>query len=189
MVLCCPAALLPGREDLHRCGRMQGPPHARLARSLLCYTARMSDSQPSPPTAQVVHLFLKPQRGAPMQPQHQLRLEVDGGIAGDAAYGRSRRQVLLVSTQSLQAFGLRPGDLRENITVQGMDVDSLDPGTRLAIGQAILELTVPCHPCDRMEHLQIGLRERIRGRRGVLARVIESGVVRLGDPVTLLDPA
>jgi MOSC domain-containing protein YiiM len=62
---------------------------------------------------------------------------------------------------------------------------ALPSGQRLHIGEAVLELTYACDPCERMDELRPGLRAAVDGRRGMLARVITSGIIRPGDPITL----
>ena len=43
-----------------------------------------------------------------------------------------------------------------------------------------------CDPCHRMDELREGLRAELQGKRGMLARIVESGDIALGDPVELL---
>ena len=99
----------------------------------------------------------------------------------------SKRQVLLVESESLDAMGLPPGIIRENITTEGLNVNGLEAGTRLRIGEALVEVTAPCTPCDLMERIRPGLRRDLQGRRGMLCRVLQSGVIRRGDSLEMLD--
>jgi MOSC domain-containing protein YiiM len=43
-----------------------------------------------------------------------------------------------------------------------------------------------CDPCARMDALRDGLRAELEGKRGMLAKIVESGEVAVGDPVELL---
>lgn len=43
-----------------------------------------------------------------------------------------------------------------------------------------------CEPCQRMDDLRRGLRAELEDKRGMLARVVESGEVAVGDAVELL---
>jgi MOSC domain-containing protein YiiM len=91
--------------------------------------------------------------------------------------------VLLVDRETLDAMDLQPGILRENITTEGMNVNGLPLGQRLRVGNAQLEVSAVCTPCDLMERIRPGLRKEIYGRRGMLCRVIEGGSIRRGDTI------
>lgn len=141
------------------------------------------------PTAIVVALFRCPGHRVPMEPVMEIWAEAHRGLQGDAhARPDSSRQVLLMDLETLEALALRPGAVRENITLQGVPLHALRPGDRLQIGEAVLEITKACAPCARMDEIRPGLQEALRGRRGMLARVLQSGWIRRGDPVRWLKP-
>jgi len=81
---------------------------------------------------------------------------------------------------------LQPGMLRENITSDGLNVNSLGTGQRLGIGEARLEVTMVCTPCSQMERIRPGLRKELWGRRGMLCRVLAGGIIRPGDSIEKL---
>ena len=118
-----------------------------------------------------------------MVPSRELVLIPNQGIKGDHSFGRTTRQVLLVDQGVLADFGLNAGDLRENVTVEGLEVNTLEPGSVLQIGAARLQVNGDCSPCSKLEDLQPGLQEAIRGRRGILATVLQGETIRLGEPV------
>jgi MOSC domain-containing protein YiiM len=97
----------------------------------------------------------------------------------------SKRQVLLMDTETLHAFGLHPGETRENITTTGLRVNSLPTGELLAIGEAVLEVTGPCDPCPRMDEIRMGLQQELQGQRGTLCRVVEGGRIQRGDTIQI----
>jgi MOSC domain-containing protein YiiM len=104
------------------------------------------------------------------------------------AHGRpaSKRQVLLVDRETLEAMDLQPGIIRENITTDGLNVNSLQLGQQLRVGEARLEVSMACTPCDLMETIRPGLRKELWGRRGMLCRVLEGGLIRRGDSIEKL---
>jgi molybdopterin adenylyltransferase len=112
---------------------------------------------------------------------------VDAGFEGCAhAQPGGKRQVLLVDRETLEAMDLRPGMIYENITTDGLNVNSLPIGQQLRIGQARLEISMVCTPCDQMERIRPGLRKELWGRRGMLCRVLEGGIIRPGDSIEKL---
>jgi MOSC domain-containing protein YiiM len=74
-----------------------------------------------------------------------------------------------------------PGAVRSNVETTGIDLVSL-VGREVAIGDAVLYFVEPRDPCDKMDAVCQGLRERmLNNRQGVLAEVRRSGTVRVGD--------
>jgi MOSC domain-containing protein YiiM len=109
----------------------------------------------------------------------------------DCVHGRSgsTRQVLVMDVETLEEFGIEPGRARENITARGIALGTLSLGQRLRAGEVLLEVTKPCTPCHQMDEIRQGLQEAIRGRRGLLCRVVESGRIRRGDQIEMEEKA
>ncbi len=124
---------------------------------------------------------------APVEMRNTLRAIADQGLEGDRhSLAGSSRQVLLMDAETLEAFQLHPGAVKENITTRGLDLKRLPPGTRLQLGQVVLEITGDCHPCSRMDEIRPGLRTELQGQRGLLARVITGGELQVGDTIVAL---
>ena len=121
------------------------------------------------------------------------------GISGDARYfGRvsretgqpSRRQVTLIEREQIAehavALGLptiAPGAVRSNIETTGINLMAL-LGREIEIGEAVLRLYAAREPCAKMDAICEGLRARMMNeRQGVLAEVVRSGRVRVGDSI------
>jgi len=135
----------------------------------------------------VQNLFRAPKKHMPMEELREARILADLGIEGCAhARPGSGRQILLVDRETLDAMELIPGILRENITTSGLNVNSLKIGQRIRMGEALLEVTMVCTPCNQMERIRTGLRKELWGRRGMLCHVLEGGVLRPGDPIEKL---
>jgi MOSC domain-containing protein YiiM len=122
-----------------------------------------------------------------MEPVRSATLITGVGIDGDKhAQAASLRQVLIVDREVLDAVGVDAGTIKENITVEGLDVMSLPAGTRLQLGpDAVLEITKICEPCFRMDEIRMGLKDELVGRRGMTARVARGGTITVGDPITV----
>jgi len=137
--------------------------------------------------ANVLHLFRALQRRLPMEEVAEVRALQDSGLEGCThARTGSPRQVLLMDSETLELMELSPGIIRENITTRGINVNGLDAGQRLQVGAAQLEVSMVCTPCDMLEKIRPGLRRELRGRRGMLCRVIAGGVIRQGDRIERL---
>src|ERR1700730_5166128 len=137
--------------------------------------------------ANVLHLFRAPQRRLPMEEMSEMLAVEDSGLEGRAhARTNSPRKVLLGDSDRVELMELRPGIIRENMTTRGINVNGLPAGQRLRVGDAQLEVSGPCTPCDLLEKIRPGLRRELRGRRGMLCRVIAGGMIRRGDPIEKL---
>ena len=97
---------------------------------------------------------------------------------------RSNRQVLIMDSETLNHFDLLPGQVRENITIKGLDFSSISAGDKVLLGgEVILEVTGDCEPCARMDEIRPGLKDDLDGKRGLLAFVEKGGTVAVGAEV------
>ena len=129
----------------------------------------------------ITHIFLKTSHGAPMEPVGHATAITGEGLQNDVSRGRTRRQVLIVDTQTIKEFGLSPGTLRENIILEGQGLSGAQRGTIIKLGDAKLEVTLDCAPCDYLDDIKTGLQDDIEGKRGTLCRVLDGGVITVGD--------
>ena len=127
-------------------------------------------------------------------PADSVNLIANHGIEGDRKARRSsNRQLNILSYETVQelaeeGYKVAPGELGEQIVISGVDLMTLQFGERLQIGDsAIIEIRKPRTPCDWFELIQNKPEEQARGRVGVMAKVLTGGVVRVGDPVTVLE--
>ncbi len=145
-----------------------------------------------PQVGHVEWIGVRPSRGEPMIILNEVQLNVENGVEGDRFNGRSRsiRQVTLIQQEHLAVIAaclhreaVEPALLRRNIVVSGINLLALKDKT-FRIGDAVLEFTGLCHPCSKMERqLGAGGYNAMRGHGGITARVLESALVRLNDPV------
>jgi MOSC domain-containing protein YiiM len=140
--------------------------------------------------ANVAGLFVSPGRDSGRsEARERVRAIQSQGLEGCAHANPPRREVLFVSKQHLDALGVDPGEIRENITVVGADVQTWAVGQRVQVGGALFEITMVCDPCQRMDALRTGLRALLEDRRGMLAHVVEGGEIALGDEIVLVERA
>src|ERR1700680_1883044 len=99
-------------------------------------------------------LFIKREKGKKSVPLQSVRA-VDGGLEGDHHTGSSkRRQILLMSGDVLNELQGEPGSVYENVVVEGVDVMALREGQQLRLGEALVDVTIPCEPCIQMDRVR-----------------------------------
>ena len=117
-----------------------------------------------------------------------VRVTTDG-LQGDghahAKHNRPDRAVSLFDLEILtqlqrEGFPLYPGAIGENLTVAGLYVQRLPPGTLLEIGEVLLRLEEPRKPCYVLDAINPCLKDVIVGRCGYMASVARGGVIGPG---------
>jgi len=134
----------------------------------------------------------------------------ESGIVGDAwrfpFHGGRRKAILVITLEGIEelisrGFALYPGALGENVTTRGLDRREFRVGQRLRLGGAVIELTHVRVPCATLDMYGSGIQAAVYDARvqtsdpesprwglsGFYASVIQSGRVRAGDPVALLE--
>lgn len=133
-----------------------------------------------------------------MQDVFSMELVAGKGIVGNRRYFNqpTRRQVTLIEREQVTEHAavldldqIAPGRVRSNIETTGIWFRKL-VGKHVQIGaSAVLFLYEARIPCHKMEAIAPGLRQLMEnGRQGVLAQVVVSGVVQIGDTITLANP-
>lgn len=145
--------------------------------------------------ATLISLQLHEGHGKPMRPVSEAEVRVGGGLEGDSHAARTKRAVTVVDRSTHNAVGVRPGDLREQMTVEGLpSLGSLAPGSLLRIGAITLRVNGPCDPCAHIGEMNgadpTEFQASLEGRRGLVCTVVTAeGPVRVGDPVTAMETA
>lgn len=110
------------------------------------------------------------------------------GLAGDHARPGKRALTLIQAEHvpvisALAGAEATPALLRRNLLVSGINLLALRHRP-LRIGAALVQISVPCAPCSRMEEaLGPGGYNAVRGHGGWCAEVLEPGPVAVGDTV------
>ena len=139
------------------------------------------------PQGTITNLHIARVKGTPSDPVQEATAISGLGLEGDrSAYEGNLRQVLFVDKEILDGAGLAPGQVKENITVTGLNVAAIKPGQVFTIGDGItLEAVGDCEACSKMDAIRMGLMDQLQGKRGMLAKVINGGNIKVGDSITV----
>ncbi len=139
----------------------------------------------------VMAVCTSPGKGTGKTPRDSIRLLPDYGIEGDAHAGKWHRQVSLLSYEEIEKFReqgavISFGDFGENLVLSGFDLKTLPVGTRLRIGEALLEISQIGKACHSHCAIYKSVGDCIMPREGVFTVVLEGGEIRPGMAAELI---
>ena len=141
--------------------------------------------------AKVIAVCISEKKGTMKHPVDSVQLKKEHGIIGDAHAGNWHRQVSLLADESVEKMRAKFPDIpigafAENILTEGIELCTLPIGTKLRIGETLLEVTQigkECH-ADCAIRQQVG--DCVMPREGIFAIVLEEGIVKAGDAISIL---
>lgn len=140
---------------------------------------------------QVLAVCTSGKKGTRKRDVGQGELRPNWGLVGDAHAADWHRQVSLLAWESIEkmrakGLNVRAGSFAENITTTGLSLVDLPVGTRLRLGEALVQVSQigkVCH--DRCAvYYQAG--DCVMPREGIFVEVLEGGTVRAGDRIEVL---
>ena len=144
--------------------------------------------------AQVLAVCISENKGERKKPVEAVELRENHGIVGDGHAGDWHRQVSLLAQESIdkmRAMGLdvNAGDFAENITTVGIDLVSLPIGSRLQIGETMLEVTQIGKECHTRCAIYYQAGDCVMPKEGIFARVITGGTIKAGNEIINASPS
>ena len=142
--------------------------------------------------AHIEAVCLSQKKGIVKKEQDQVEVQVNWGIEGDAHAGDWHRQISLLAGESIDGVKevlptLKNGAFAENIITLGIELNTLQIGDRLQVGdQVVLEITQigkECHNSGCAIKKATG--DCIMPREGIFARVIKGGIVTKDDSILM----
>jgi MOSC domain-containing protein YiiM len=150
----------------------------------------------------VTHLQMTPRAFLPMRASDSLKLIADFGVEGDRYANATGfysdkpepgRQVTLFEEETLEALRRDHGieflhtDHRRNITTRGVPLNHL-VGRQFRVGSVVLEATRLSVPCKHVEETSgKEVFNALINRSGLNARILQGGIVAVGDLIVPLD--
>jgi MOSC domain-containing protein YiiM len=130
----------------------------------------------------ILSINVSVRKGMQKTPVGQAQLRAGHGIVGDAHAGPWHRQLSLLADEDVQSMRGRGvqihcGDFAENLTTWGVDLAELPVGTRLHLGQAVVEVTQIGKECHGHCAIYRAVGDCVMPRRGIFARVLEGGEI------------
>jgi MOSC domain-containing protein YiiM len=147
----------------------------------------------------VEEIYVTGRGSSPMERVEEIRAVGNGGLEGDrykegtgywTPYG-DVCEVTLIEGEDLdeienEGLGVKNGEHRRNIITRGVDLERLR-GSRFRIGEAVLEYDRPRPPCKHIQDMtEPGMTRALRRRGGICARVVEGGLIRPRDEISIL---
>ena len=140
--------------------------------------------------AEVTAVCISERKGTRKHEVPSIRVQCGHGIVGDAHAGNWHRQISLLAEESvdkMRALGLtlQPGDFAENILTRGLELKSLPIGTRLRVGETLLEVTQIGKKCHNDCEIKKLTGSCVMPTEGIFAIVLPEGELFPGDTVTV----
>ena len=110
------------------------------------------------------------------------------GVLDDKFYAKDmQRSILITSIDSYlmaeeSGIDVPHSSLGENILVD-CNPYALPLGSRLLIGDAVLEITQNCTLCKSLTKVDSRLPKLLKNDRGIFAKVIRRGIIKVGDKI------
>ncbi len=141
----------------------------------------------------VLSINISEKKGTPKTKINPGILIEDFGFEGDAHAGKWHRQVSLLAKESIEKSkglptnGLCHGVFAENITTEGIELYTIPVGTRLRVGECIIEISQIGKECHEGCAIQKLVGKCVMPREGIFARVIKGGKVFDDDEIEICE--
>ena len=151
-------------------------------------------------SGRVVHIFISPNEGEPMQELQEVKAIEQLGLEGDryagerGAWSKSKRKVIrhvsLIEQEAIDRVNARlehpflPKETRRNIVVSDFPLNGLI-GKEFMVGNVRMRGVELCDPCQRPSKLtgKSGFEECLAGYGGLRAEILTTGQICVGDTI------
>ena len=159
-------------------------------------------------TATVERVFITSQAAAPMNELDAVEAAAGCGLRGDR-YFREREtgtfvtwesgerpsgyDLTLIEREAVEAverdagISLAPGEHRRNLETRNVALNHL-VGKRFRVGEVVCRGIRLCEPCSHLQRItEDGVLDAFVHRGGLRADIVDSGTIRAGDELVVLD--
>lgn len=141
--------------------------------------------------SKVLAICISEKKGTGKHEINEAKLIKDFGIENDAHAGNWHRQISLLGFEKIDDFRSRGanvdfGAFGENLVIEGIELEKLPIGQQIKIGETLLEVTQIGKECHTRCAIFYQVGDCIMPRNGIFAKVIEEGIIRVGDDCSLV---
>lgn len=141
--------------------------------------------------ASVLAVCISEKRGTKKRQVPFIDVKMNHGIIGDAHSGNWHRQISLLAQESVDkmlnlGIELSAGDFAENIVTKGITLKTLPVGTKLLVGETILEVTQIGKECHNDCEIKRLVGKCVMPTEGIFAKVIKEGRIQNNDLIEVL---
>ena len=145
----------------------------------------------------VVGIYTAPEKHAPIESRDEVKAVAGRGLEGDRYFNadgwdEAKKEMTLVELEAIEGanreyeLDLEPKDMRRQIVTKGVALNHL-VDREFQIGEVRLRGIKIANPCSHLQKLAgKKLLKPMMHRGGLRAQILESGTIRVGDPVTPL---
>lgn len=154
---------------------------------------------PQQAMAQVLEILISPSATTPMITRSEIYAVAGRGLEGDRYYlgigtfsphpQKPAFEITLIEQENIDAFSAESGvhftarHARRNLVTRGVDLNSL-VGKEFSVGQVLLRALKLCEPCRHLAQSSCPqVLPGLVGKGGLRAQILQSGVIRAGEPI------
>lgn len=141
--------------------------------------------------ARVKAVCISEKKGTRKIEKESIKVLIGHGIVGDAHAGNWHRQISLLAKESIDKLSylqleLTPGAFAENIVTEGIELKDLPIGTKLSVGETVLEVTQIGKECHNDCEIKRSAGKCVMPTEGIFAIVIKEGEIFPGDEIEVV---
>mgnify|MGYP001169068820 FL=1 len=125
----------------------------------------------------------------PMMNRSRIRVLANNGFEGDRySDPKNDRQIMIVEGSLYDKHKLKQGSLRENLLIDGIDLNNCKKGQKIVINNNInMEITLVKDACASRKYNDPDLIKKLSGNMYVFATPKNSGMISQNDEIIILN--
>lgn len=124
----------------------------------------------------------------PMSYKKNIKVISNFGIQGDRfSKLNDSRQIMIIDSNLYEINNLKKGSLRENISVENLDLNSCLEGQKILINDLIeMKITLIKDACASINYNDSEVIKKLKGNMYIFATPINSGIISQNDKIEII---